>query len=67
MAKIVLPALCDKHQKEMRQNVEKSLDGKERGKPRCWDRGSEYGVIESAKGGGLGVREELKECWDDRV
>lgn len=30
-------------------------------------RGSEYGVTESAKGGGLWVREELKECWDDRV
>lgn len=35
---------------------------KERGEPRRWDRGSEFRVIESAKGGGLGVREELQEC-----
>lgn len=41
--------------------------GKKGGEPRHWDRGSEYSVIESAKGGGLWVREELKECWDDRV
>lgn len=27
---------------------------KKGGEPRHWDRGSEYGVIESAKGGGLG-------------
>lgn len=36
-------------------------------KPRHWDRGSNYGVNESATGGGLGVREEFKECWDDHV
>lgn len=39
------------------------LDGK-RAEPRCWNRGSECGVIESAKGGGMGVKEELKECYD---
>lgn len=27
---------------------------KERGEPRRWDQGSEFGVIESARGGGLG-------------
>lgn len=47
--------------------MDHSLDGKERGEPRCWDRGSEWAVIESANGGGMGVKEELKECWDDRA
>lgn len=51
----------------MRWNVESNRWGKKVGEPRLWDRGSEYGVIESAQGGGLWVREESKECWDDRV
>lgn len=38
----------------MRRNVENHFNGKKGGELRHWDRGSEYGVIESAKGGGLG-------------
>lgn len=49
-----------KYQKEKRNETKcgESLrwekKHKKGGEPRHWDRGSEYGVIESAKGGGLG-------------
>lgn len=57
---------ASKHQKEKRNHKRRNhSDGNKGGEPRCWDRGSECGVIESAKGGGMGVKEELEECWDD--
>lgn len=40
----------------------RTLNRKEMREPRCRDKESDYGVTESARGGG--VQEQVKECWD---